>query len=76
MIDRLVFCGQICKSLRVDAWKLAIQEILKTTGNVDLYQTLMGKLNIELELQNQQLMDLDVHWISLTANKSLEKTEK
>ena len=76
MIDRLTFCGEICKPLRIDSWKLAIQEILKTSGNVELYQTLVGKLNVELESLNQQLMDLDVNWISISANAVLEKTEK
>lgn len=76
LVDRLVFCGLATPSLRIDSWKIAIQELMKSSGNVDLYQSLVSKLNVEMQAMNIQVMDLDLDWISQTTNRGSDKAEK
>lgn len=76
MISRLIFTAQVSPSFRIDAYKAAIQEIMKCTGNIDLYQRTMRKLNEELEERKLPVVDLDMQWISETSQTLAEKTER
>ena len=76
LIDRLVFCAQACPDVRIEAYKLAIQEVQEKTGNVELYQSLVTMLNTELEGAKLEALDLDLNWISLISTSGSERSEK
>jgi hypothetical protein len=76
LIDRSIFISNACSSLRIEALKLAINEIIAATGNVELYQDLTTRLNATLEAQGQAPIDLDLDWMSSKASSGAEKTER
>lgn len=70
-IERLIFIGNCCPPLRIDAYQKAIQ-YLKETVNVEKYQDIVSKLNQELEAKKETTVDLDLDWISKIAQKNNE----
>lgn len=76
LIKRILFIAEKSSFLRLEAYKAAIQEITATTGNVELYQTTVQKLNQELETRGMPSVDLDLNWISTTSQANMEKAER
>ncbi len=75
-IDRLIYVGDKCTALRIEAYKAAIHVLMRSTVNLNLYNQLVAKLNHELAEQNIPQVDVDIEWISKTANYLNTKLER
>lgn len=84
-LNRLMFIGDHCPPLRLDAYRMALSHVM-TTYNTNLYQQIYRKLQ-EAVSANSSLPDavagamnnvapLDTQWIETTAKKAALKLEK
>jgi hypothetical protein len=62
-IKRLIFVGDCCSALQIEAYQLALKEIKENTQDVNRYIQVLQKLNCALEAHGQPLIKQDDVWI-------------
>lgn len=79
-IQRLMFIGDHCDSLRIEAFKLALNHIKESTYNVQMYSSTYTKLSEALKACGQNpesvIGPLDTTWIEQRSKKGQLKLEK
>lgn len=74
-VTRLEFIGDYCPPLRIDAYQIALKDLLNTF-DTDTYFRIAKKLNDALTAQGKNLFVVDTDWVAKTHKTASNKQER
>ncbi|RKP03793.1 hypothetical protein CXG81DRAFT_9144 [Caulochytrium protostelioides] len=75
-VQRLLFIGQHCPPLRVDAYRDALQTVVHATRHVALYLDTHARLNAALAAAGMLEVPADAAWVAATADAVRHTSER